>query len=86
MENQSSQTNETFVYKVPVYVGWIINVLAWVIFVATSNHFLEIVMAFACVFAIYVGYKHKNNRLMTSSAFDAVWMFAWGLGLFGHLF
>lgn len=66
--------------------GWIINVVAWVIFVATENHALEIVMGVLCLYAAYVGYSNKNNNLIYSSVFDAVWMFSWGLGIAGELF
>ena len=40
-------------------------------------------MGLACIYAAYIGYSHKVNNLIYSSAFNAVWMFAWGFGLFG---
>tara|TARA_B100001971_G_scaffold154892_1_gene144292 strand:- start:568 stop:834 length:267 start_codon:yes stop_codon:yes gene_type:complete len=66
-----------------VMLGWLINIVAWVLFLATGNHVIEIIMGLACVYAAYIGYSHKVNNLIYSSAFDAVWMFAWGFGLFG---
>ena len=92
MENQSANS-----FPVPLWVGWTINIVGWVLFVSTSNHTLEIITGLLCVGCAYVGYKHKElsseptlgmNRLSPSnliyaSAFEAVWMFAWGFGFFG---
>ena len=72
-----------YLKKLPLWLGWIINALAWVIFVITGSHFLEILMGIACCIAFYIGLNKKNNNLMAASAFDAVWMFAWGFGFFG---
>ena len=66
-----------------VMLGWLINIVAWVLFVGTGNHVIEIIMGLACIYAAYIGYSHKVNNLIYSSAFDAVWMFAWGFGFFG---
>lgn len=93
----SDQENVGDTFPVPIWVGWGINGLAWILFVFTFNHTIEIIMGLACCFAAFVGFKHKqigtpdllnNNRLSSlnliyTSVFDAVWMFAWGLGLFG---
>ena len=66
--------------------GWIINIVAWVIFISTGNHALEIVMGLLCCYAAYIGYSQGSNNLTYSSVFDAIWMFAWGLGIAGELF
>jgi len=69
-------------FKIPVFVGWIINILAWTLFILTFDHIVELLMCGACLFAVYIGYKHKNNNLLYSSIFDAIWMLTWGIGLF----
>lgn len=74
------------VFGIPVWIGWAVNALAWVLFILASNHAIEIIMGLACIFAFYVGFKHKNNRLIYSSVFDTLWMFAWGLGFFDGAF
>ena len=71
--------------KIPVWVGILINAIAWLLFISTWNHAIEILMSLACVYAFFIGYKHKNRWLMYSSGFDAVWMLAWGIGAFGSL-
>ena len=92
MENQNSNS-----LPIPLGVGWLVNILGWILFVSTFNHALEIVTGLLCIGCVYVGYKHKEdntpdvlgfNRLSASnliyaSAFEAIWMFAWGLGFFG---
>jgi len=69
-----------------VTFGWIINALAWVIFVTTGNHALEIIMGLLCGYAAYIGYSNNHKNLTYSSVFDAIWMFAWGFGIAGELF
>ena len=76
-----SETNGDF--NKMVMLGWGINILAWIFFIATGNHVIEIIMGFACIYAAYIGYSHKTSKLIYSSAVDAVWMFTWGFGLFG---
>jgi hypothetical protein len=66
--------------------GWIINVLAWIIFIATGEHALEIIMGILCLYAAYIGYSNQNKKLLSSSVFDAVWMFLWGFGIMGDAF
>lgn len=84
-------------FPIPILVGWIVNAVAWILFLATFNHAIEIVMGLLCVGCVFVGFKHKKlntppslgmnslsaNNLIYTSVVDAVWMFAWGLGLFG---
>ena len=52
----------------------------------TMDPTIEIIMGIACCFAYYLGHKHNHTRLKQSSAFDAIWTFAWGFGLFGEFF
>ena len=90
MENKNS-------FPIPLWLGWLINIIGWVLFVSTFNHTLEIVTGLLCIGCIYVGYKHKQigtspflgmsslsaGNLIYASAFEAIWMFAWGFGFFG---
>ena len=92
----TNKTNEGS-FPIPIWVGWGINILAWVLFVATFNHIIEIFMGLACSFSIYIGYRHRQmgsspyldmarlsaNNLIYTSIVDAVWMFSWGLGIWG---
>ena len=84
-------------FSIPLWAGWGVNILGWVLFVSTMNHVLEIITALLCIGCVYVAYKHKQagttpflgmerlsaNNLIYSSAFEAIWMLAWGLGFFG---
>ncbi|MDQ3193143.1 MAG: hypothetical protein M3Q58_16285 [Bacteroidota bacterium] len=93
MEN--STTKESF--AIPIWIGWLINALAWVLFIATFNHIIEIFMGIMCALCTYTAYKHNvintepplgieslsAKNLIYTSAFNTLWMFAWGLGLFG---
>ena len=63
--------------------GWIINVVAWIIFVLTGDHTLEILMGLLCGYAAYIGYSSSDKKLLGSSLFDMAWMFLWGFGLMG---
>ncbi|GMV53335.1 MAG: hypothetical protein D8M52_07080 [Chlorobi bacterium] len=86
MENQKEAT-----FPIPLAVGWAINIAAWMLFLVTSNHLIELVMALVCVGCVYVGYKHKqigtepfigflsSTYLIFISFLDAVWMLMWGL-------
>ena len=87
-------------FPIPLWAGWVVNIVGWVLFVSTMNHVLEIITALLCIGCVYVAYKHKQagtspflgmdrlsaNNLIYASAFEAVWMLGWGLGLFGELF
>lgn len=93
MEN----SNETQNFIIPLSIGWIINLLGWILFVSTFNHALELLTTVLCIGCIYVGYRHKqlgtqpflgmqrlsSVNLIYSSAFEAIWMASWGLGFFG---
>jgi hypothetical protein len=93
MENSTSENG----VPIPLWAGWVVNIVGWVLFVATMNHALEITTGLLCIGCVYVAYKHKQagtspflgmdrlsaNNLLYASAFEAVWMFAWGLGFFG---
>ena len=83
-------------FNVPLWAGWVINGLGWVLFVTTFNHALEIVTGILCLGCVYLGYKHDQlktpaplgrdnlsaKNLIYVSAFEAAWMFAWGFGIF----
>ncbi len=101
LTNQTNSNNSNKAesrFPIPLVVGWVVNVVAWILFVATFNHAIEISMGLLCAGCVFVGYKHKQintpaflglhflsaNNLIYSSAFEAVWMFAWGFGLFGN--
>tara|TARA_B110000908_G_scaffold167621_1_gene220896 strand:- start:1774 stop:2055 length:282 start_codon:yes stop_codon:yes gene_type:complete len=93
MENSTSENG----FPIPLWAGWGVNILGWVLFISTMNHALEIITALLCIGCVYVAFKHKQagtppslgmerltaNNLMYSSAFEAIWMLSWGLGFFG---
>ena len=84
-------------FAIPLWLGWLVNIIGWVLFVSTFNHALEIITGILCVGCVYVGYKHKQTEtppvlgvgslspqnLIIFSSIEAIWMFAWGFGLFG---
>jgi hypothetical protein len=72
-------------FGIPVWVGWIINAIAWGLFVATMDHTVEIIMGVACLFAAFIGFKHRKWGLIFSSLVDAIWMFGWGFGMMDNL-
>ncbi len=92
MENTSKE------FPVPLWVGWAVNVLGWLLFVATFNHAIELITGILCAGCVYVGYVHKNNgsepalgmdyltaeRLIYASGVEAIWMFAWAFGIFDY--
>ena len=43
-------------------------------------------MGILCLYAAYIGYSNQNKKLLSSSVFDAVWMFLWGFGIMGDAF
>jgi hypothetical protein len=79
---------------IPLWAGWLVNIIGWVLFISTFNHVLEILTGILCIGCVFIGYKHKQNNtpaflglfsagnLIWASAFEAIWMFAWGLGFF----
>lgn len=66
---------------IPLWLGWIVNGMAWVIFVATHNHILEFIMGIACIYVGIVAFAKRDSsnakRLMWASFADAIWMFRW---------
>lgn len=88
MEEQKS-------FPIPLSVGWILNILGWMIFISTMDHTLEFITAIVCMGCVYIGYKHKQigtgpfmidsmsaANLIYASAFEAVWMLCWALEIF----
>jgi len=88
MEDQKS-------FAIPLSVGWILNIVGWVVFISTMDHTLEFITALVCMGCVYVGYKHKQigtapfmidrmsaGNLIYASAFEAVWMLCWALEIF----
>jgi hypothetical protein len=81
--------------KIPLGAGWVVNIVGWVLFVSTMNPALEIITALLCIGCVYFAYKHKQagtppffgmsslsaGNLIYASAFEAIWMLAWGLGV-----
>ena len=94
MENTTNEKG----FPIPLWAGWVVNIVGWVMFVYTFvtnlNRTLEIITALLCIGCVYGAYKHKQagtspflgmerlsaNNLIYSSAFEAIWMLAWGLG------
>lgn len=78
-------------FPVPLVAGYLINMVAWVIFVVSFNDVVEFIMGLFCVGAAFIGYMHKKNhtvsvpsmefltpeRLIYISIFDAVWIMIW---------
>ncbi|MEM4261100.1 MAG: hypothetical protein QXG00_07700 [Candidatus Woesearchaeota archaeon] len=85
-ENMGVKKIVKMLKQLPLWSGWLINALAWVIFLGTSSHLLEIITGIFCLLAFYIGINKKHNTLAYFSLFDAVWMFAWGFGFFGSSF
>ncbi len=82
--NEGASQFITKITDVPFYVCWILNISAWLIFIATFNPVLEFLMGIACIYAFLIAKKHDEKRWMYISISDAIWMFAWAFGLFGH--
>lgn len=80
-------------FPIPLWLGFIVNFLAWLIFVTTDNHGLEFFMGILCLSSAYVGYVHKKrnsdpafelnflnaNYLIYISVFDAIWIIYWSI-------
>lgn len=93
MENSTNENG----FLIPLWAGWAVNIVGWVMFMFTTNHELEITTAILCIGCVFIAYKHKQagtppfldmerlsaHNLIYSSALEAIWMFVWGLGLFG---
>jgi hypothetical protein len=72
---------EKVTFPIPLWAAWLINIVSWIIFVATDIHVLEIVMGVACLLAAFVAFKHNGWYLLIVSIIDALWMFSWGFEL-----
>ncbi len=86
MTNQTEQqtANPSWLTKitapVPLWVGWGVNGLAWVIFILTANHMLEFLMGLACIYVGLVAIAKRESggkKLIFVSFGDAIWMFYW---------
>jgi hypothetical protein len=85
-EKNEKKKNENMEFGIPLWVGWVINALAWIIFIYTFNRTMDIMMGVASGFAFYIGLKHKNDYLMYISGIDTIWMLSWGLGFWGRFY
>lgn len=65
-------------------VGWSINLVALMIFIATSCNTLEILFGLTSLLLFYIGYNIKDTALMCFSIFNAVWLLVWGFGFAGE--
>jgi hypothetical protein len=87
-ENEKQNPNPEWLDKVAgpieIWAGYVGNAVAWVIFVATGNGLLEIIMGLVCVYCLLVGIQKRSQSgartLMIWSAVDAVWMFSFAFG------
>jgi hypothetical protein len=65
----------------PVWGGWLLNGVAWAVFILTGNHFLEFLMGTVCVYVAAVAITKRHERgampLIGISVCDAIWMFYW---------
>ena len=66
---------------IPLWVVWVINGLAWMVFIVTGNNLLEFLMGLACLFALYVSHLRGSVKCMLICGLDVVWM--WGWAFFG---
>lgn len=68
-------------HPTPLWVAYIVNCLAWLIFVSNRNHILEACMGLACVYVGFVAISKKEEKyavwLINVSFADALWMFYW---------
>ena len=65
----------------PLWVAFLVNLLAWTVFVMTMNHVVEFLMGVACVYVGLVAVSKRTERnatwLIYVSFVDALWMFYW---------
>jgi len=66
---------------VPLWVVYIINGIAWVLFILTLNHIVEFLMGVACIYAGVIAISKNEEKgarkLILASFSDAIWMFYW---------
>lgn len=68
---------------IPIKVAWAINIAGWIVFIMSMNHAVEAATGIVCLFTAYCGHKGNDRSLRNGSLFEAAWMFAWALGVFG---
>ena len=91
MNNDDQQNNNKsgFLQRItaptPIWVCYLINGLAWVLFILTSNHIVEFVMGTACVYSGFVGVAKRDKsgakKLIYVSFADAIWMYYWAFAV-----
>lgn len=72
---------ETTVKKsffIPLWVGWLINILSWILFLSSNKDEMEYLAGGMCLIAAFIGIKHKNYKLIITSILEAIWMFSFG--------
>ena len=66
---------------IPIWIGFVINAVSWVIFALTSVHFVEFMMGMACLYVALLGITKNQEKgahtLITWSIMAALWMFYW---------
>ena len=82
-QDVSRQNAEEPWLNLQLALGWVINIVSWILFVATGSHIIEFMTAVANLGAAYLGLRNRSSWLVLISVGDAAWMFAWSLGVFG---
>jgi Short C-terminal domain len=71
----------TITNPTPIWVAYLVNAIAWTVFVMTGNHILEFLMGVACIYVglVAISKRHESNAtwLIYVSFADALWMFYW---------
>ena len=84
-------------FPVPLWIGWLINIIGWIAFVATMNSAIEFITAAFSLGCVFIGFKHQQagtapsfdidrlspNTLIYASAIQAIWMLTWATGIVG---
>jgi hypothetical protein len=73
MENTSKK-----VFIIPLWVGWLINILSWILFLSSNKDEIEYLAGGLCLIAMFIGIKHKNYKLIITSILESLWMFSFG--------
>ncbi|GEM_PF-4292341 len=74
-ENKRSKVkkmNKNDFNKKMISLGWLINLLVLLFYIAASIYAFEFILSFACAFAVYIGYHHKSKLLVFTSFFEAI--------------
>ena len=91
MENIKNENS----FPVPLWIGWLINIIGWIAFVATMNSVIEFITAALSIGCVFIGFKHKQAgtapsfdierlspiNLIYAAAFQAIWMLTWATGI-----